>query len=132
MDQLYRMPARWRKSYKEDLELRGEPTQTIEIYNYSYRRLLHYQKHAHQQLTYHITRQNCCTTVVDALEISTFGWLGRNRVNLNLIVKLLVNDLFWLSASLRFRARSFAWTTTGLLKYSNAVRDLLPLAGQTK
>ena len=35
MDQLYRMPARWRKSYKEDLELRGEPTQTIEIYNYS-------------------------------------------------------------------------------------------------
>lgn len=132
MDQNYRMPARWRMSFKEDFDLRGEPTHTIQITNYSYQRLCHFQKYAHERLTYHITRQNCCTTVVDALEISTFGWLARYQLKSFLLVRLIANDLFWQASSLRFRAGYFAWTTTGLLKYSQAMSGLLQITGTVK
>ena len=132
MDQHYRMPARWRKSYQEDLALRGEPTHTIQVTNYSYQRLSHFQNYARERLTYHITRQNCCTTVVDALEISIFGWYSRYQLKSLLLIKLIVNDLFWQASSLRFRAQSFAWTTTGLLKYSQAMSGLLQLPGSVK
>ena len=132
MDQHYRMPARWRMSYQEDLALRGEPTHTIQVTNYSYQRLSQFQNFARERLTYHITRQNCCTTVVDALEISIFGWYNRYQLKSLLLIKLIVNDLFWLASSLRFRAQSFAWTTTGLLKYSQAMSVLLQLPGSVK
>lgn len=132
MDQHYRMPARWRMSYREDLELRGEPTHTIQVTNYSYERLSHFQKYARERLTYHITRQNCCTTVVDALEISIFGWYSRYRLKSILLIKLIINDLFWQASSLRFRAQYFAWTTTGLLKYSQAMSGLLQLPGSVR
>lgn len=132
MDQHYRMPARWRSSYKDDLDLRGEPTHTVFIKDYSYQRLLHYQKYAHKLLTYHVTRQNCCTTVVDAVEMAIFGRLSSYQMNASLLAKLVVNDLFWQAASIRFRARSFAWTTTGLLKYSQAISVLLQLSATVK
>ena len=132
MDQHYRMPARWRISFKDDLELRGEPTHTVLIEDYSYQRLLHYQKYARQELTYHITRQNCCTTVVDAVDAAICAWYSQYQRNGFLLTKLILNDLFWQAASIRFRARSFAWTTTGLLKYSQAISGLLQLSGTVK
>ena len=132
MDQHYRMPARWRSSFKDDRDLRGEPTHTVLIRDYSYQRLFHYQKYAHNLLTYHITRQNCCTTVVDAMEMAVFGRLSSYQLNASLFAKLVVNDLFWQAASIRFRARSFAWTTTGLLKYSQAISGLLQLSTTVK
>ena len=132
MDQHYQMPARWRISFKDDLELRGEPTHTVLIEDYSYQRLLHYQKHARQELTYHITRQNCCTTVVDAVDAAICAWYSQYQCNGFLLTKLILNDLFWQAASIRFRARSFAWKTTGLLKYSQAISGLLQLSGTVK
>lgn len=119
MDRFYSMPARWRSSVAEDLGLRGEPTVTIEIKNYSYERLQYFVGQAKNQLTYHVTRQNCCTTVVDAVEYSVDGVFSRSAGLTKGIrrYRQLLNDLMMLAGTIRFRAQSFAWTTTGLHKY---------------
>ena len=119
MDRFYSMPARWRSSVAEDLELRGEPTVTLEMYQYSYERLQYFVNQAKEQLTYHVTRQNCCTTVVDAVEFSVDGVLSHTPDSAHGLrhYRQLFNDLMMLAGSIRFRAQSFAWTTTGLHKY---------------
>jgi uncharacterized membrane protein HdeD (DUF308 family) len=99
------------------------PDKKIQFYRYNPTALRAFWQRYHQDSTYNLTRRNCSTTVILALDSALEGVLGDKHLWRRFLLLILDPNL-WMLAVLRSRGESMTWTPGLVLDYARMLQQV--------
>ncbi|CAI2784696.1 Uncharacterized conserved protein [Serratia grimesii] len=99
------------------------PDKKIQFHRYNPMALRAFWQRYHQDSTYNLTRRNCSTTVILALDSALEGVLGDKHLWRRFLLLILDPNL-WMLAVLRSRGESMTWTPGLVLDYARMLQQV--------
>ena len=99
------------------------PDKKIQFYRYNPVALRAFWLRYRQDATYNLTRRNCSTTVIGALDSALEGVLGDKHLWRRFLLLVLDPNL-WMLAVLRSRGESMTWTPGLVLDYARMLQQV--------
>ncbi|CAI0742243.1 MULTISPECIES: HdeD family acid-resistance protein [Serratia] len=99
------------------------PDKKIQFHRYNPAALRTFWQHYQQDTTYNLTRRNCSTTVIRALDSALEGVLGDKHLWRRFLLLVLDPNL-WMLAVLRSRGESMTWTPGLVLDYARMLQQV--------
>ncbi len=99
------------------------PDKKIQFRRYNPTALRAFWQRYRQDATYNLTRRNCSTTVVQALDSALEGVLGDKHLWRRFLLLILDPNL-WMLAVLRSRGESMTWTPGLVLDYARMLQQV--------
>jgi uncharacterized membrane protein HdeD (DUF308 family) len=99
------------------------PDKKIQFHRYNPTALRAFWQRYHQDSTYNLTRRNCSTTVILALDSALEGVLGDKHLWRRFLLLILDPNL-WMLAVLRSRGESMTWTPGLVLDYARMLQQV--------
>ncbi|MCS3408939.1 HdeD family acid-resistance protein [Serratia sp. AKBS12] len=99
------------------------PDKHIHFCRYNPSALRAFWQHYRQDDTYNLTRRNCSTTVISALDSALEGVLGGQQLWRRFLMLALDPNL-WVLAMLRSRGESMTWTPGLVLDYTRMLKQV--------
>ncbi len=99
------------------------PDKKIQFHRYNPTALRAFWQRYQQDTTYNLTRRNCSTTVIRALDSALEGVLGDKHLWRRFLLLVLDPNL-WMLAVLRSRGESMTWTPGLVLDYARMLQQV--------
>lgn len=99
------------------------PDKKIQFHRYNPTALRAFWQRYHQDSTYNLTRRNCSTTVILALDSALEGVMGDKHLWRRFLLLILDPNL-WMLAVLRSRGESMTWTPGLVLDYARMLQQV--------
>ncbi|KAF0812824.1 hypothetical protein IGB42_02667 [Andreprevotia sp. IGB-42] len=115
------VPGRYLPSHEEEVAAWVRPDRLVLFRHYNEAALRAFWAAYRQDTTYNLTRRNCSSTVILALDAALEGVVGQTRPWYRFLL-LLTDPNVWLLAILRNRGESMTWTPGLALDYARLLR----------
>lgn len=118
------VPGKFQPSYAEEMAGWCPADGEVRFSRYNAAALRRFWATYSRDTTYNLTRRNCSSTVIAALDAATEGALGDGPPVLPFL-RLLADPRIWLLATIRGRAEAMAWTPGLVLDYGRLLRRII-------
>jgi len=118
------VPGKFQPSYAEEAAGWCPADGEVRFVRYDANALRVFWSEYSRDTTYNLTRRNCSSTVIAALDAATEGVLGDGPRFLPFL-RLLADPRIWLLATIRGRAEAMAWTPGLVLDYGRVLQRII-------
>ncbi|WP_426509098.1 HdeD family acid-resistance protein [Serratia proteamaculans] len=115
--------GRFLPSLQQEVAAWCPPDKKIQFHRYNPTALRAFWQRYQQDTTYNLTRRNCSTTVIRALDSALEGVLGDKHLWRRFLLLVLDPNL-WMLAVLRSRGESMTWTPGLVLDYARMLQQV--------
>lgn len=119
--------GRFQPSPEADLALGMPATATVEVPGLDLGAMAAFWEHYRADTTYNLTKRNCSSGVVQALDAGIEGVFGHEAASPWFLLRLFFLPELWVAGTIRRRAAAMAWTPGLLLDYARALAVVLRL-----
>lgn len=119
------VPARFLPSYASESAGWCPSTMQVRFDGLDVGRLRAFFARYRMRDVYNLTRRNCSTTTVLALEVALEGKIVRDELSFRQVLRMLMAPELWVASQIRARAEAMTWTPGLALDYARALFGVL-------